>query len=260
MNVFRLITLACLFLCSGFLFGQEPTQEPFLLDKSVLSGVGLKKIPLKNEPEKDFHQKRLFRGEDISIYVVSTETWNNKMDNFAFDEFIYMFHGEAIVKPKEGKTQLFQSQDYFFAPKGFTGEWEIKAGEHLHYELSVITTKRADSSLKSQDLSHQLFDRSTLSGAHIKLDTDGKYHEVLRKGVELTISLQAEKPGNRTLKDSKEMLVQLLSGQVSMKMVDGSSKTFYSGDFFVLPNGVDVEWISEGHGLVKYLTVEKTMS
>lgn len=48
-----------------------------------------------------------------------------------------MFHGEAIIKPKKGKSQSFYSADYFFAPKEYTGEREIRAGNHLHYELSV---------------------------------------------------------------------------------------------------------------------------
>ena len=38
--------------------GKNP--RPLLLDKSVLSGVGLKKIDFKEEPEKQFYQKRLY--------------------------------------------------------------------------------------------------------------------------------------------------------------------------------------------------------
>lgn len=238
---------------------QSTTIKPLLLDKSVLSGVGLQKIDLKNEPEKTFHQRNLFRGKDISVYVVSTETWNNRMDNFSFDEFVYMFHGEAIVKPESGPSQLFYSGDYFFAPKGFTGEWEIRAGKQLHYELSVITSQRADQSKVSKDLKHQLFNRSTLSGAHIELDENGIYSEILQEGVELSIALNAEKPAERKLSSPfQEALIQMLSGQLTLTDKNGESQTFYSGDFFVIPDGFTGNWKSEGHGLVKYLMVEKT--
>ncbi|MEO1514929.1 MAG: cupin domain-containing protein [Bacteroidota bacterium] len=254
----KILAFASLLLLSGMLQAQQDSIAPILLDKSVLSGVGLKKIDLKNEPEKDFHQKRLYQGEDISVYVVSTESWNNKMENFGFDEFIYMYHGEAIVKPEQGKTQLFHSGDYFFAPRGYTGEWEIKVGSHLHYELSVITTKRADSATVPQNLAHELFPKSTLSGAQIELDGNGKYVEILRRGAELTISLKAEKPAKWQLPSAKEQLVQFLSGQVTITTPGGTKQTFYSGDFFVLPAGLSGTWETEGHGLVKYLTVEKT--
>ncbi|MEN0045415.1 MAG: cupin domain-containing protein, partial [Bacteroidota bacterium] len=243
-------------------YAQQINKEvlrPILLDKSVLSGVGLKKIDIKNEPEKDFYQKQLYRGEDISIYVVSTETWNNEMKNFPFDEFIYMFHGEAVVKPENGKTQLFQSGDYFFAPKGYTGEWEIRAGDYLHYELSVIASKRADTSLIQKDAAHQLFDRSILSGSHIVLNENGQFSKVLEKGAELTVRLKAEAPTERQISEpAKEQLIQILSGQISITSKDESKQTFYAGDFFVLPKGFTGKWKSEGHGLVKYLTVEKT--
>ena len=256
------MTIKSIFL-SSFLFisllvtAQNDSLDPILLDKSVLSGVGLKKIDLKNEPEKDFYQKNLYQGEDISVYVVSTETWNNEFKNFWFDEFIYMYHGEVIVKPESGKTQLFHSGDYFFASKGFTGEWEIRAGDYLHYELSVITTKRADSSIISKNLDHQIFDKATLSGANIRLDNEGKYSKVLRKGVELTICLKAEKPNKFDITNAKEKLIQILSGQITLT-TSKSEITFYSGDFFIIPKNMNGKWKSEGHGLIKYLTIEKT--
>lgn len=258
----KYLTILLFMICIQLVHAQSNAPEvikPILLDKSALSGVGLRKVNLKDEPEKIVHQKRLYKGEDISIYIVSTETWNNQFTNFSFDEFVYMFHGEAIVKPQNGQTQLFYSGDYFFAPKGYTGEWEIKAGENLHYELSVITTRRADSSLVSNELTHQLFNRSTLSGAHISLGEDTNYTETLRKGVELTIKLQAEKPTeSHEPVASGDKLIQLLSGQVTITDLREISQTFYSGDFFILPKGFEGIWKSEGLGLVKYLTIEKT--
>lgn len=258
------LTIIFVVLCIQMGYSQNNSTEiikPILLDKSILSGVGLKKVELKDEPEKIFHQKRLYRGEDISIYIVSTETWNNKFNNFWFDEFVYMFHGEAIVKPENGQAQLFYTGDYFFAPKGYTGEWEIKAGNNLHYELSVITTKRADSSLVSKDLTHKLFSRSKLSGAHINFDNSVNYTEILKEGVELTIKLEAEKPAEKLKSEpAKEKLIQILSGQITITDLEDISHTFHSGDFFIIPKGFKGKWKSEGHSLVKYITIEKTDS
>lgn len=256
----KIIAICGLFFLSiSLCFSQEEnkTIRPLLLDKSVLSGVGLQKIDIKDEPEKDFFQKQLYRGQDISIYVVSTETWNNKMENFPFDEFIYMYHGEAIVKPKKGQAQIFYTGDYFFAPKGYTGEWEIKAGTNFHYELSVIATRRSRE--VDSTASHLLFNRSKLSAAHIEFDAKGQYEELLQPGVELSIHLKAEKPQSKKLSDpGNEMMIHLLSGQLELIDSDGEKQIFYSGDFFVLPKGFTGDWKSEGHGIIKYLTVQRT--
>ncbi|MEL6988334.1 MAG: cupin domain-containing protein [Bacteroidota bacterium] len=232
------------------------TLKPLLLDKSALSGVGLKAIEMKDEPGKIFHQKNLYRGEDISVYVVSTNSYNNKMENFSIDEFVYMFHGEAFVKPNIGKSQHFHSGDYFFAPKGFSGEWEILAGKHLHYELSVITTERA--STNSSNLRHSLFNKSILSGTQIDLTEESKHSEILREGVELSVTLNAERPSETPLNNAKEQMIQLLSGQISITDRENITQTFYTGDFFVIPKGFNGKWVSQGHGIVKYLAVEKS--
>jgi len=234
--------------------------EPILLDKSFLSGVGLKKITLQDEPDKIFHQSQLFRGLDISIYVVSTETWDNHFDDFSFDEFIHIYQGEANVIPKNGDVQTFQTGDYFFAPKGFKGDWNINAGEHLHYELSVISSQRVESSDNVKPLTHQLIDPNKLSGAQIKLDATGEYEEVLVEGVELTIRLKAEKPTtDQKITIPNDQMIRLLSGQISIVDIDENTHTFYTGDFFVLPNDFSGVWTSQGHGLIKYLLVEKTV-
>ncbi|MEM9822884.1 MAG: cupin domain-containing protein [Bacteroidota bacterium] len=241
-------------------FAQDPPiLQPLLLDKSVLSGLGLKKIEFKEEPEKQFYQKRLYRGADISVYVVSTGTWTNTINNYSFDEYIYLFHGEAITEPQNGASQIFRSGDTFFAPKGYNGKWIVNAGQHLHYELSVITTKRADSTQVVEGLMHQLFDPAILSGTSIEFGADGLYSKTLVRGAELTIRMKAEQPREKSITDPmKEQLIQLLSGQLQISDEAQGAQTFYAGDFFVLPKGFKGKWKSEGHGLIKYLTVEKT--
>lgn len=232
--------------------------KPILLDKSTLSGVGLRKINLKDTPQKDFFQKNLYRGTDLSVYVVSSQSWKSKMENFGFDEFIYILNGQARVKPENGAEQYFYTGDYFFCPKGYKGDWDIQAGENYHYELSVITTLRADSIQQLEQLRHQLLDKSILSGTSIQLDTYGLYETNLAKGVELTINLKAEEPRKITLQNVKEQLICVLSGQVSIKDANEDLQTFYTGDFFLLPKDFDGAWESKGHGVVKYISVQKS--
>jgi uncharacterized cupin superfamily protein len=261
MNPKLMFAIVCLFSCLTVL-GQTVTNnplQPILLDKSALSGVDLRKIDLKKEPEKDFYQRSLYRGEDISVYVVSTETWNNEIENYAFDEYVYLLHGQSIVKPTVGASKIFSYGDHFFMPKNFKGEWEIHAGENLHYELSVITTRRTDSTTISDDVSYQAIDHSLLSGNQISFKEDEGYVELIRRGVELQITLTAEKPREKVFQEPmKEQLIHLLSG--SILFIDSEKEThqYYTGDFFVIPKNLTGTWISKGHGLVKYLVIEKT--
>ncbi len=254
-----LITKFVFLLFINLTFGQSKTIAPLALDRAVLSGLELKKIDLKEEPEKDFYQKMLFNGKDIMVFIVSTETWNNKIEDYAFDEYVYLLHGQSIVKPKDGNAKIFNYGDHFFIPKNFKGEWEINAGENLHYELSVISKNRSDSSFVSKNLSYSEVNRGEMSGAHISLDGPDAYKEIIREGVELTVSLNAEKPSSKTFdKNTKEKLIHLLSGAISFTDLELNEHTFYTGDFFVIPKGLEGTWKSDGHGLIKYLIIEKS--
>lgn len=232
--------------------------QPLLLDKSVLSGLGLEQVELKDTPERKFFQKQLYRGKEISVYVVSSESWVVPFDAFWFDEFIYILNGKAKVKSEEA-VHHFESGEYFFAPKGFKGEWEVDCGSNLHYELSVITNRRADSIAVSKEASPKLLNKSILSGSSIEFDKNGLYEENLAEGVELTIKLKAERPREYKIDSpEKEKLICLLSGQLAIQDSDGNEQLFYSGDYIVIPHGFTGLWKSEGHTLVKYISVEKS--
>ncbi len=233
-------------------------SKPLLLDKEVLSGVGLGKVELKNEPGRDFFQKRLYRGEDLSVYVVSSQSWQSQFESFWFDEFIYLFNGSADITPKGEAKQRFNNGDFFFAPKGFTGSWEILAGDHYHYELSVITTKRADSSMRSTEIKPRLLRGFQISGSMITFKENGLFEKELTKGPELSILLKAEKPREAKINNAKEQLIYLLSGQLQLTAMGGSEQKFFTGDFFVLPKGFTGIWQSKGHGIIKMLAVQKT--
>ena len=232
--------------------------RPVLLDKSALSGIGLEKVQLKDTPDRDFWQKNLFRGKEISVYVVSSESWTVPFDGFWFDEFIYILQGSARVGTPYGDLH-FQSGEYFYAPKGFKGAWEVRAGDHPHYELSVITNKRADPGKKNMYQTPGLLNPHVLSGSHIELNERGLYEDILFKGIELTIKMKVEAPRSiSVLEPHKEQLICLLTGQLVMKDSEGATYHFHSGDYIAIPHGFVGSWESQGHGIVKYITVEES--
>ncbi|MEM8763029.1 MAG: cupin domain-containing protein [Bacteroidota bacterium] len=235
----------------------QEVAKPILFDKAALSGIGLEKIELKDAPERNFFRKQLYRGEELSAYIVSLDTGTSSFKNFGFDEYIEILHGEATVLPNTSKAQTFYSRDLFFAPKGFRGDWFINAGSNFHYEISVISTQRADTSLVRQNATHELISHRMLSGTFMDVQNKPIQKEVLLKGAELTISVTAEKPHTKTIqKNKREMIIKLLSGQITITDTAGEEYIFYSGDYFALPLAFKGSWSSQGHGLVKYLTLE----
>ncbi len=255
----RFIILMVWLLCSQLILAQtDKVVRPILLDKFTLSGIGLEKVTMKDTPERDFFQKRLYRGKEISVFVVSSQSWTAPFDAFWFDEFIYILHGKGKVHLDNREDMTFNSGEYFFAPKGFPGKWEVQAGENYHYELSVITNRRADSTNVSKTKAPHLLDPSIMSGVDITWDEDGLYQEMLADGVELQIFLQAEQP--RTVEITsweKEQLISVQSGIVQLTDSDGEEHTYYTGDFFILPEAYKGTWHSQGHSLCKYVVVQK---
>lgn len=265
MNKFYVRTFSfffCLSISVGSLLAQTDAVtivKPILLDKEALSGIGLQKIDLKDDPDRDFFQRRLYAGEDLSIYIVSSESWKTSFDNFSFDELVYILNGEAKVKPEGGKEQTFHSHEFFSIPKGYKGSWEVLAGDNYHYELSVIATKRTPLDDTVRINSPRLLDKSKISGIDIIRKEKGKYEEVLSKGVELTVYIRSEYPNISDIVElESDQLFYILSGQVEIEDLVETKHAFYTGDFFILPKNFKGKWKSRGHGLFKTIVVEKT--
>lgn len=241
----------------------ENIVQPILLDKTTLSGVDLKAVKNKNEPDRKLFQRNLFSGSEIAVYVVSSETKAAMQDNYGIDEFIYLFNGRARLNSKFGKEVLYNTGDFFITPKGFTGEWETQGGNEFHYELSVIAKNRPKTTNDAKDALPYLIDKSKLSGIGLTKiemkDNSEYYQDILYKGVELEIILEAENGQNKQIqKTIDEQLIYVIAGTVNITPKDGEPQIFYTGDFFVLPSNFSGNWESKGHHLFRTLRVKKS--
>lgn len=77
------------------------------------------------------------------------------------------------------------------------------AGNNIHYELSIISTTRADSSANYSHLEHTLIDPSILFGVNIRQNKFGYYEEEVVKGTELTITVPAKNPTIKNIEKRK---------------------------------------------------------
>ncbi|MCI4671859.1 MAG: cupin domain-containing protein [Bacteroidia bacterium] len=256
----RFVTLTLLTIVSSLSFAQETIKtsiiEPFNIDSKYLSGIDIPKLKLDDHPEREYFQKRLYRGSELSVFILSSETASNEINDFPIDEFVYYINGRADIKTLDSKTITFYGGDYLCVPKGFSGNWTNNGGNKYHLELSVITNQRADSSKKSNAKKPFLLDRGLLSGMELTESEPGKYKNWLYKGVELDIWTESESPEKREILDNpREQLIHILLGQLIIQAKGGEPHTYMKGDFFVLPKGFTGSWESKGQNQLRTLLV-----
>ena len=230
--------------------------EPFKIEDRVLSGLDIPPLKLKAHPERAYFQKRIYKGTDLSVYILSSETAINEITNFPIDEFVYYLNGRADIESGKEIKQSFFAGDYIFVPKGFSGKWTNNGGNKYHLELSVISNKRADSIAVSGAKVPFLLDRALMSGIGLSnLDT-ANYRNTLYSGVELDVFTASERPHQKEIiNNKKEQFIHVLNGLVTITPHKGQAQTFYTGDFFILPEGFSGSWKSEGQNLFRTLIV-----
>ena len=241
---------------------ESSALRPIPIQIETLSGIDLKPVKNQNDPDRRLFQKRLLRGEDISVYVVSSETATAQQENYGMEEFIYLLNGRSRMNPVNGEEVIYNTGDFFVAPKGFTGEWETQGGDEFLIELSVISTQRSNEVIDSKPLPY-LLDKAKLSGigiTPIASDNNTSYKDNLFNGPELDVTLHAHSVGI-TIDDKgpmKEQLIYIISGAVTIQDKAGEEFTFHRGDFYVLPKGFEGTMTTKGHGLFRYMSVSKS--
>ncbi len=245
-------------LCFLTVRAQEENQvpKPFPIDEKYLSGLDIPKFELKAHPEREYFQKRLYRGSELTVFILSSETADNAFESFPLEEFVYFLNGRADVTPKNEAQISFYPNDYIFVPKGFAGKSTNNGGNTYHLELSVISNRRTDSTQLSKPQKPFVLDKELLAGIGLTQISETLYRDELYSGVELQIITESEEATEKQISNSpKEQFIQVLNGKVTLTPTGAAPQTFYAGDFFILPKGFNGLWQSEGANLCRTLRV-----
>lgn len=235
--------------------------NPIAIDPVAISGLGLKKVTSSADPDRLLFQKMLYQGEEISVFVVASETKTATWEDYSIEEFIYVINGRARLHPSGETERFYYPGDFFWVPKGYQGEWETQGGQSFYHELSIIASESAKTS--NFDSRPTLMDKVKIAGIDLTPDVDqaGKFLDILQRGQDLTISTQSEVPqALENFQSNHEQLIYIIAGAVTLKAEGGESMLFQTGDFFVLPKGFIGSWRSEGHRYLRTLRVRKTKS
>lgn len=239
---------------------QSQVIKPIPVDKEVLSGLNLKAVKNKDQPDRRLFQKNIFWGKEIGVFIVSSETASARQENYAMEEFLYLLNGRSRMNPDNGDEIIFKTGDYFVAPKGFTGEWETQGGGEFILELSVIARNRPEVEVNPDLTLPVALDRNLLSGYDMPSIENGKSaKKVLYAGLELTVEVEIHKNGIQSVEESKkEQLLQVLSGKLTITDAEGEVHTFYRGEWFILPQGFEGQWEMQAHGLFRTLRITRS--
>lgn len=226
---------------------------PFDIPESYISGLDLSERELDAHPGKDFFQRRVYRGESLSVFVLGGETMVNEQTDFPIDEFIYYLNGHADIEA-DGRNLTVLGGDYAIAPKGWVGTWTNNGTPRHNLELSVISTQRSNE--KSNLRSPFRIDRRALAGITTSELDGGQAIDLVYAGPELIVTIATQDLGTRRI-DAKtpEAFYHILSGSVTITP-DGSTPTqFFVGDNFVLPNSFAGDWGIEGRNGLRVIKV-----
>lgn len=243
----------------GFTFcSQLYAQDILRLDKATLSGLGLEGGA--NEDGVMRYSKTLFDGEKFDVSVVAGNGPNNietiNVDSFPVQEFCYLINGSVTFIGLDGKTATFNTGDFFVIPLGFSGQM-ITQGNHLYQVLLVVSDERGEPIPNAFPM---MIDRTNMSGLGLDVSSfppAGPDAESNRKtmwdGSELEITIMDVESNSGDFTDMSEEFVYVLNGSATLTQVGGEPQTFYTGDFFVVPEGWDGNWTVEGNHLYREL-------
>ena len=243
----------------GAVLGQPDSPVPVLLDKETLSGLNLEPYSAPwATPGRELFRKVVYEGQHFDVTVMAGNTARTTFDSYPVDELVYVMNGQATLTPEGGEPQTFHTGEFFVVPKGFRGEWHSQGNKYFQ-ELIVIMKDRSEAAFDPGGVPLAI-DKAKLSGLGIpqitwSMNPDREvYREVLYDGTELDIAIVAGATATtRFTEGMSEEFVYVANGTATLTPDGGEPQTFYSGDFFVVPEGFTGTWTSTGNHLYREL-------
>jgi uncharacterized cupin superfamily protein len=117
--------------------------QPVRLNPEHLQGKGLESLvpwpaAMQLRPVATHRIVTWYSGEKLSCMVYDADDGLLQFTDLPYDEFVQILNGTATLTSADGTRHVFKTGDYFVAPKGWTGTWELKGG---YRELITFETK-----------------------------------------------------------------------------------------------------------------------
>ena len=269
------VSLTLLSLMSAFV---KAEGDVLSLNSADLREMALESIPPWPEEmvlsgTNQHWQKVLHEGEFVVALYEAMPAVIDIPEPYPYDEYVRVLDGSVVLTSSEGVRQSYEAGDAFLVPVGWTGTWEMPT----RFRELIIVDRKGWEAVESMitTLFGAATEPSTGQTSVLPLLTASLKQaplEVLPPWPQEVVLSGANKHGQKVLHSGNvvaalygaeaarlsvsepfpyDEYVMVLSGEVTLTSDAGHSKTFGTGDSFLVPKGWTGIWDMPGQYLEK---------
>jgi uncharacterized cupin superfamily protein len=252
--------------------------EVLSLNTKDLREMALESIPAW--PEKmvlsgtnQHWQKVLHEGEFVVALYEAMPAVIDISEPYPYDEYVRVLEGSVVLTSSQGERQSYEAGDAFLVPLGWTGTWEMptrfreliiidrKGWEAV--ESMIATLFGADPELSTGQTSVLPLLTASLKKAplddlppwplEVVLSGANEHGQKVLHSGNVVAALYGAEAARLSVSEPfpYDEYVLVLAGEVTLTSDGGHSKTFATGDSFLVPKGWTGIWDMPGQYLEK---------
>ena len=218
-------------------------------------------------------QKVLHEGEFVVALYEAMPAVIDISEPYPYDEYVRVLEGSVVLTSSEGERQSYEAGDAFLVPVGWTGTWEMptrfreliiierKGWEAIESMVETVFGADAESStgqtsvlpLLTASLKKAPLDDLPPWPQEVVLSGANEHGQKVLHSGNVVAALYGAEAARLSVSEPfpYDEYVLVLAGEVTLTSDGGHSKTFATGDSFLVPKGWTGIWDMPGQYLEK---------
>ena len=239
------------------------------LNTSTLQEMALERIPpwpdeMVLSGTNQHWQKVLHKGEVVVALYEAMPAVIDISEPYPYDEYVRVLEGSVVLTSSEGERQSYEAGDAFLVPVGWTGTWEMptrfreliiidrKGWEAVESMIATLFGADPESStgqtsvlpLLTASLKKAPLDDLPPWPQEVVLSGANEHGQKVLHSGNVVAALYGAEAARLSVSEPfpYDEYVQVLAGEVTLTSDAGHSKTFGTGDSFLVPKGWTGIW------------------
>jgi uncharacterized cupin superfamily protein len=269
------VFLTVLGLLSGFVKAEVNVLS---LNTEDLREMALERIPpwpdeMVLSGTNQHWQKVLHKGEVVVALYEAMPAVIDISEPYPYDEYVRVLEGSVVLTSSEGERQSYEAGDAFLVPVGWTGTWEMPARfreliiidregwEAVESMISTVFGAVAESPTGQTSVLPLLTDPLKITPLEelppwpqeVVLSGANEHGQKVLHSGNVVAALYGAEAARLSVSEPfpYDEYVLVLAGEVTLTSDGGHSKTFGTGDSFLVPKGWTGIWDMPGQYLEK---------
>jgi uncharacterized cupin superfamily protein len=218
-------------------------------------------------------QKVLHEGEFVVALYEAMPAVIDISEPYPYDEYVRVLEGSVVLTSSEGERQSYEAGDAFLVPVGWTGTWEMPARfreliiidregwEAVESMISTVFGAVAESPTGQTSVLPLLTDPLKITPLEelppwpqeVVLSGANEHGQKVLHSGNVVAALYGAEAARLSVSEPfpYDEYVLVLAGEVTLTSDGGHSKTFGTGDSFLVPKGWTGIWDMPGQYLEK---------